>query len=125
MRLLVCGGRDYTDRLRVWRTLDAMHARDRIVVLIHGNAEGVDTLAKRWAVARRVWHLPFEPNWQTHGDLAGPIRNRRMLDQGKPDLVLAFPGGRGTRNMIGQAKRAGVPVEIVGARTSRAEMQEG
>jgi hypothetical protein len=125
MRLLVCGGRDYADRPRVWLTLDAMHARDRIVVLIHGNAKGADTLAKHWAVARRVRHLPFEPDWQTHGDLAGPIRNRRMLDEGKPDLVLAFPGGRGTRNMVGQAKRAGVPVEIVGARTSHAEKQQG
>jgi hypothetical protein len=88
-------------------------ALQRFVVLIHGNAKGADTLAKRWAVAHSVWHLPFEPDWQTHGDLAGPIRNRRMLDEGKPDLVLAFPGGRGTRNMVVQAKLAGVPVEIV------------
>jgi hypothetical protein len=48
-----------------------------------------------------------------------------MLDEGKPDLVLAFPGGRGTRNMVGQAKRAGVPVEIVGAKASHAEKQQG
>jgi hypothetical protein len=113
MRLLVCGGRNFTDRIRVWQTLDALHVRDRIAVLIHSNATGADTLAKRWAEARRVWHLPFAADWQTHGDLAGPIRNRRMLEEGKPDLVLAFPGGRGTRNMVMQARRAGVPVEEI------------
>ena len=90
-----------------------MHARDPITVLIHGNATGADTLAMRWAVARRVSHLPFEADWQIHGDLAGPIRSRRMLVEGIPDRVLAFPGGEGTRNMVFQAKRAGVPVEEI------------
>jgi predicted Rossmann-fold nucleotide-binding protein len=33
-----------------------------------------------------------------------------MLSEGKPDLVIAFPGGRGTADMIRQAKEAGVPV---------------
>jgi hypothetical protein len=97
----------------VWQTLDAMHASDPIAVLIHGDAQGADRLAKGWAVSRRVKHLPFAADWQTHGDLAGPIRNRRMLVEGMPDRVLAFPGGRGTRNMVFQAKRAGVPVEEI------------
>jgi hypothetical protein len=91
----------------------AMHARDPITVLIHGNAPGADRLAKSWAVSRRVKHLPFAADWHTHGDLAGPIRNRRMLVEGMSDRVLAFPGGRGTRNMVFQAKRARVPVEEV------------
>jgi hypothetical protein len=33
-----------------------------------------------------------------------------MLMEGKPDLVVAFPGGRGTANMIEQARKAGVEV---------------
>jgi hypothetical protein len=48
-----------------------------------------------------------------HGRAARPIRNQRMLDEGKPDLVVAFPGGRGTTDMIRRAERAGVPVRQV------------
>ena len=33
-----------------------------------------------------------------------------MLAEGKPDLVVAFPGGAGTANMIEQARAAGVRV---------------
>jgi len=35
-----------------------------------------------------------------------------MLDEGKPDLVVAFDGGRGTANMVKQAKAAGIQVLI-------------
>ncbi|MEM9912925.1 MAG: hypothetical protein AAF922_19365 [Pseudomonadota bacterium] len=44
------------------------------------------------------------------GRAAGPIRNKEMLDEGCPDLVVAFPGGRGTANMVKQAQAAGVEV---------------
>jgi len=33
-----------------------------------------------------------------------------MLDEGKADLVVAFPGGRGTANMLSQARAADVRV---------------
>jgi len=36
-----------------------------------------------------------------------------MLTQGKPDLVVAFPGSKGTENMIRQAQTAGVPVHLI------------
>ena len=29
---------------------------------------------------------------------------QQMIDEGKPDLVVAFPGGRGTQDMIKRAK---------------------
>jgi hypothetical protein len=54
----------------------------------------------------------YVAQWKKHGRAAGPIRNQRMLDKGKPDLVVAFPGGRGTADMIRRAERAGVPVRI-------------
>jgi hypothetical protein len=45
----------------------------------------------------------------------GPIRNKPMLEEGKPDLVVAFPSGRGTANMMKQAREAGVPVRVITA----------
>ena len=58
----------------------------------------------------------YPADWDTHGRGAGPIRNKQMLEEGKPDLVIAFPGGKGTANMIGQAKEAGIPVREIEAK---------
>ena len=80
-------------------------------VVIHGAAGGVDEQAMIAAqTLPGVKHLPFQADWNAHGRAAGPIRNKRMLDEGRPELVVAFPGGRGTANMVKQAKAAGVKV---------------
>jgi len=53
-------------------------------------------------------------NWAGLGRKAGPIRNQEMLDQGRPNMVVAFPGGRGTADMVRRARGAGVEVIEVG-----------
>lgn len=109
LRVLVCGGRDYTDYDAVCRVLDAIHADRKIAAVIHGNSRGADSLAHRWAIGRRVGGWACPANWSRDGKRAGPLRNQRMLGH-KPDMVLAFPGGRGTADMIRRAEKAGVPV---------------
>lgn len=108
--VLVCGGRDYTDQEHIWAVLDDIHETTPIAWILHGGASGADTLAGRWAQARGVSCRVFYADWQTHGRVAGMRRNQRMLDEGRPDLVVAFPGGRGTRDMIQRAYAAGVPI---------------
>jgi len=54
--------------------------------------------------------IPFPPEWKRYGPKAGPIRNKQMLDEGRPDLVVAFPGGNGTNDMVKKAKAAGIEV---------------
>lgn len=111
MRVLVCGGRDYQDKHRVYQELDAIHAATPITCIIEGGAGGADYLAARWSAIRDIeHHVRMSADWALHGKAAGPIRNQRMLDEGKPDLVIAFPGGRGTADMINRAEQAGVPV---------------
>jgi len=109
MKVIVCGGRDYDDEKRVYEVLDQQFRGSPITLVIQGGARGADTLGRLWADARRVDCLTVPAKWDQHGRSAGPIRNARMLDY-KPDLVVAFPGGQGTSNMVMQAKRAGVPV---------------
>ena len=115
-RVLVCGPRDWTDYWTVAEVLSGQHAADPFSCLIEGGALGVDRFARRWATDRGVPVETFEADW-THGKAAGPIRNRRMLAEGKPDRCIAFiadPPTRGTANMVRQAREAGVPVrEIV------------
>jgi hypothetical protein len=109
-RLLVCGGRDYADEAAAFRALDAADAQRRVAVVIHGGALGADTLAGRWAAARGRECIVFRADWQAHGKAAGPHRNAQMLNEGRPNGVLALPGGRGTADMTRRAKAYGLPV---------------
>ncbi len=106
MKFLVCGGRTYYDFERVDRVLDILGP----TFIIHGAAKGADQCAANWAAKRGVPMRGFPADWQLHGRSAGAKRNRQMLIEGRPDLVVAFPGGTGTSDMIGAAEQRGVPV---------------
>lgn len=113
MRVIVCGGRNYTDRDRIHNTLLALNSElGPFKCVIHGDATGADHEGMLWAEMMGIPHSPFRPDWHAQGRAAGPIRNQRMIDEGKPDLVIAFPGGRGTQDMIDRARVAGVPVRF-------------
>ena len=109
MRVLVTGGRHATDHV-------AAHAIDFALselspeLVIQGGAGGVDAIARVWASAVGVPCLTIDAAWGKFGKSAGPIRNKWMLKYGKPDLVVAFPGGRGTESMVRLAEDAGVEV---------------
>lgn len=118
-RVLVCGNRDYDERERIWNTLAAVHGMYNIDVLIEGEARGADSHARDWARENDVWVAPFPADWKTYGKAAGPVRNKQMLDEGKPDIVYAFTNkplsqSKGTLNMVTQARKAGVRVVVVG-----------
>lgn len=125
MRVLVCGGRDYADREHVDNTLSKIDAeRGPISCVIHGAARGADTLGMGWGKAlaqtgRPIKQRPFPADWDRDGRAVGPLRNARMLADGKPDLVVAFPGGRGTADMATRARKAGVEVIEIPARDNR------
>lgn len=112
-KVLVCGGRDYWDRERLFSILDVAHSANPIVLLIHGGASGADDLAGQWAKLTGIPQKPYPADWKIEGKSAGPKRNQRMLDDGKPHMVIAFPGGAGTADMIRRAKKAKVPVVTV------------
>ncbi len=58
---------------------------------------------------------PHPANWDQYHRAAGPLRNREMLKEA-PDIVLAFHDdlsqSKGTRDMVNQALKAGVPTII-------------
>lgn len=110
MRVLVCGGRDYKDHVKVGDVLNRLHDRMGIDLVIQGGAHGADELAFAWARVNNVPDQQFDADWEAFGSFAGPMRNSVMLAKGKPDLVIAFPGGRGTADMVRKARRAGVEV---------------
>jgi len=115
MRVLVCGGRDFMNHRLLNSTLDRLHAERNFTWLINGAAQGADRLALRWAIGKKLKINSFCPDWKSLGKAAGPIRNQQMVDIGKPDLVVAFPGGKGTADMIARARKAGVKILEISA----------
>lgn len=114
IRVLVCGGRKYYDRTRLYGELDRIHGmggpEGYIGVLIHGACQGADLLAESWARDRQVPYLGLPAKWKREGKAAGYVRNKAMLDLGMPDIVVAFPGGKGTAQMVKIARKADIPV---------------
>ena len=114
-RVLVCGGRDFSDTALAYSVLDKLH-KDRLIgVVIEGDARGADRIAGYWARKNRIENLKYPADWDKIGRRAGLARNRQMLREGKPDVVVAFPGGSGTAHMVRIAKEAGVEVIEVAA----------
>lgn len=115
-KVLVCGSRDYTDVDKIYHVLDAELARvGPALLIISGGARGADTIARTWAVDRKVDHLTLYAKWSIEGKAAGPIRNRRMLKR-KPKKVIAFhpnlKESKGTNDMVTVARNAGVRVKV-------------
>lgn len=133
MRVLVCGDRNWTDRQTILKRLSDL-PYDQGIIIIHGcngylpnghtcktdadllsAIRGVDALAHQVTKELGMIPMPTWPDWSV-GRSAGPQRNRVMLSY-EPDLVIAFHDNiaesRGTANMIAQAKKAGIPVELI------------
>ena len=115
--IIVCGGRAYADGYSVYTTLNV----ERPDHVIHGCAPGADRLASEWCEARGTSHELYRADWLI-GRKAGPQRNERMLrallqwaSQGHNIAVIAFPGGRGTADMVRRARAADVQVIEVSA----------
>ena len=108
--LLVCGGRDFADDESLCHALDKTHQDYNVGILVTGGAAGADKLAGIWARDRRIPTAVVAPYWE-YGRSAGPVRNRAMLLL-RPSLVVAFPGGRGTEDMVTAARAAGIRVNV-------------
>lgn len=114
MMAIVCGGRDYDRANRVAHVLDAAIERMGLWCIIQGEATGADALAKEWAISRPSISMICVPADWDAGNSAGPARNSVMLKilqaHDGDKAVIAFPGGRGTANMIAQGRGAGIRI---------------
>lgn len=91
MRLLVCGSRFWSTEAQSFRIHEELWAL-RPSLLMHGGAKGADECADVWASipGSGAAVLVYRANWPVDGKAAGPIRNARMLRDGRPDRGLAF-----------------------------------
>jgi hypothetical protein len=113
VRVLVCGDRNWGDNEMIGRVMKALPVEG--TTLIEGEARGADTAARDWGFYLGWTVERYAADWDKYGKSAGPIRNRQMLDA-RPDIVFAFhddiENSRGTKNMVEQATKAGIPVGV-------------
>ncbi|MFE7462324.1 SLOG family protein [Nocardiopsis terrae] len=137
-RVIATGGRKYANRTKVAQALGEVGRRfgpGEHIVLVQGEGSGADRLAAD--EARRLgWTVESFPAWweapcrdtcrpghrrmvrgRSICPAEGNYRNQRIADS-RADLCLAFPGGRGTADMVRRATAAGIPVRHVTERGS-------
>jgi hypothetical protein len=108
---VICGGRDFNDaKLFDLSMRHLVGMRGKPTRVVHGAAKGADTFTGNWAREMEIDCISCPARWNVDGKAAGPLRNERMLLDWRPDLVIAFPGGRGTNDMKARAHRAGIEV---------------
>lgn len=110
IKILVCGGRQYTNRKKIHQVLDALKQHYGDIYIISGAATGADMLVIKWSIANDVKYKAYPAEWTKYGKAAGPIRNQQMLDEEKPNIVVAFPGGKGTLDMVKRSMRSEIQV---------------
>src|SRR5262249_42898977 len=116
MIIIATGGRDYILKRPDYQYLTLLHTTEGFSLVITGDADGADTCVDNWARVSKIDRIIVPANWDKHGRAAGPMRNSRMLDLAMllsrhqykmPVAGVAFPGNRGTSNMVSQLKMRG------------------
>ena len=116
-RIIVCGGKDFTNQTYCFATLDSILPNYEQPEIISGHAKGADTFGEEYAKLHGLKLTVFPAEWKRYGKAVGPIRNKQMLLYALEEnpVVIAFWNGtsRGTKNMITQARKANVEFHIV------------
>ena len=112
VKVIVAGGRDFTDYHRLAEELDFQRnsAPDKTFEVVTGMAVGADSLAYKYAIANKLTTHKFYPDWDKYGKAAGFTRNKQMAEYA--DALVAFwdSRSRGTKHMIETMRNLGKPV---------------
>jgi len=106
MKIIVTGGRTYSNKNTLWKTLDSFSPTE----IIQGGADGADLLAKSYALEKGIKCTTYNAEWNKYGLSAGPKRNKKMCKENQDAILVAFKGGKGTANCIKEAQALGMKV---------------
>ena len=121
VRILICGSRNWSNKKRIGDYLDILIDHEGYlpenITIISGACKGADHHAAMEARGRGMVVIEYPANWTKYGYSAGPKRNQQMLDEGKPDWVVAFhediESSKGTRDMVARSRFINLPIEII------------
>ena len=83
-----------------------------VTEIVSGGAIGIDSCARDYALAQGIKLTEFLPEYEKYGRSAPLKRNITIIEHS--DLVLAFWDGasRGTKFVIDNCKKRGIPVRV-------------
>lgn len=114
MRVLVCGSRNWSDKQKIKERLEKLPEG---TVIIHGACRGADQIAGEVARELGFQVIPFPADWKNLGRSAGPIRNAKMIEVGKPEYGIAFhqdyESSAGTKDCVRKMTAKGLTVELI------------
>ena len=117
MRVLICGDRNWTDSKLIKETIEEITKSLYINYIIEGEAWGADKLGAKVAQELGIKVIKYPADWKKYGKAAGSIRNRQMLEEGCPTVVLAFHDyihkSKGTLHMMKIAMEKKVTVRLI------------
>ena len=108
MRVLVCGARGFNDRKLLTQVLHSLTPAP--TTIIQDGETVAAELSGRWTRENGLVLETYSADWKNSGVLAGRIRNQRMLDEGKPELIVAFAANRETNHLTVRARAMGIKV---------------
>lgn len=112
--VIIAGSRSIRDRHLVSRAIeDGDLIFGPIDTIIHGGANGVDSLAATIASGRGYDVKRVDANWDRNPKAGGPIRNKEMASMGDA-LVAVWDGeSAGTKHMIDAAVEHDLDVLVI------------
>lgn len=128
MRVIIAGSRDMQDYEIVRRTMGTIlkgKDRKKVLIISGGCPNGADALGELFAKRNGFTLKRFPAEWARYGKSAGPRRNAEMAayaaEESEDALLVAFWDGKspGTRNMIGEAQKAGLWIRAFNAFTGK------
>lgn len=109
-KVLVFGGRDYTDAVMVDRALSQFWKVHGQFAIIEGGARGADRLGRQWGRSKGLCVITVDADWDSYRKGAGHVRNAWMMMYCEPTYGIGFPGGSGTADMRALLENAKVPL---------------
>lgn len=121
--LLVSGTRDMKSRYKptILAHLEAVRRKYPNLILVHGDADGVDRFSAAWARQHGLRLVGYPPDW-SRGNRAALVRNEEMAQRvarkqaaGHKTGCLAFPGprSRGTHHQVRTNKNYNITTKVV------------
>lgn len=116
VKVAISGSRSITDKKFVFEQLDFYLSRllkENEVIIVNGNAKGVDCIANDWAISRGLKTIIFEPDYSKYLPKIAPIKRNEQIIAEADYLIAITVGSKGTASTIKMAKKKGIPIKIV------------
>lgn len=113
MKVIIAGSRRNTSMRDVLDAVDSFPAKDKITEVVCGEAWGVDSFGKYWAIKNNIPVKSFPANWNLHGKSAGYKRNIQMAEYADALIAVSVNESKGTEHMINVAQKRGLILHVI------------